>query len=93
MDVRDENILKSINHSIIADKGHDFQIGHSFFMDSKEDPYNFEKRMNLKVIPLLLEYFMNDSNAVIKILGIALSGTSYKIRENPWPLCIVKTND
>lgn len=93
LDVRDENILKSINQSIISDKGHDFQIGHSFFMDSKEDPYNFEKRMNLKVIPLLLEYFMNDNRTVIQILGKALSGTSYKIRENLWPLSIIKTND
>ena len=54
LDVRYENVLRSINNSIISDKGHDFQIGHSYFMDSSEDPYDLQRRMNVKVIPLLL---------------------------------------
>ena len=75
LNVNDEDVLKSINESIISDKGHDFQIGHSYFMDSKEDPYDFERRMNVKVIPLLLEYFMNDAKAVTQIVSRALSNT------------------
>ena len=93
LDVKDENILKSINQSIISDKGHDFQIGHSYFMDSKEDPYDFEKRMNVKVVPLLLEYFMNDSKAVTEILNKALAKTDFLIEEKSWPLKITKRND
>lgn len=93
IDVKDDAILKSINESIIDEKGHDFQIGHSYFMDSKEDPYNFEKRMNVKVIPLLLEYFMNDSKTVSQILNKALSKTSFSIDDKSWPLKIVESND
>jgi len=88
IDLKDENILKSINESIIADKGHDFQIGHSYFMDSKEDSYDFKRRMNVKVIPLLLEYFMNDSDAVHQIISKALNGTNYKLNKKSWPLRI-----
>jgi dynein-related subfamily AAA family protein len=93
INVNDENVLKSINQSIIADKGHDFQIGHSYFMDSKEDPYDFERRMNVKVIPLLLEYFMNDSKAVTQIISKALNNTTFKIDDNSWPLKISVRND
>nr|WP_299344248.1 AAA family ATPase [Allomuricauda sp.] len=93
LNVNDENVLKSINESIISDKGHDFQIGHSFFMDSQEDPYDFKRRMNVKVIPLLLEYFMNDSKAVTQIISRALSNTQFSIDDKSWPLRISKTNE
>jgi len=91
--VEDEGVLKSINESIISEKGHDFQIGHSYFMNSKEDPYDLSRRLNLKVIPLLLEYFMNDSKTVTQIISKALSNTDYFIDENCWPLRIAKKND
>jgi hypothetical protein len=93
LNVNDEAVLKNINESIILDKGHDFQIGHSYFMDSKEDPYDFERRMNVKVIPLLLEYFMNDAKAVTQIVSRALSNTQYSIDEKTWPLRITEKND
>lgn len=93
LNVNDEDVLKSINESIISDKGHDFQIGHSYFMDSKEDPYDFERRMNVKVIPLLLEYFMNDAKAVTQIVSRALSNTQHSIDEKTWPLRITEKND
>lgn len=93
LNVNDEAVLKSINESIISDKGHDFQIGHSYFMDSKEDPYEFKRRMNVKVIPLLLEYFMNDAKTVAQIVSKALSNTQYNIDEKSWPLRITKNND
>src|SRR5690554_5939045 len=93
LNVNDENVLKSITQSIISEKGHDFQIGHSYFMDSKEDPYNFERRMNVKVIPLLLEYFMNDSKAVTQIISKALANSQFTIDEKTWPLKISAKND
>ncbi|MCR9064374.1 MAG: AAA family ATPase [Cytophagales bacterium] len=93
INVNDEDILKSINESIISDKGHDFQIGHSYFMDSKEDPYDFKRRMNVKVIPLLLEYFMNDAKTVAQIVSKALSNAQYNIDEKSWPLRITENND
>ena len=93
LNLNDEAVLKNINESIISDKGYDFQIGHSYFMDSKEDPYDFERRMNVKVIPLLLEYFMNDAKAVKQIVSRSLSNTQYSIDEKTWPLRITKKND
>lgn len=93
LDVRDENVLRSINDSIISDKGHDFQIGHSYFMDSSEDPYDLQRRMNVKVIPLLLEYFMNDTKTVSQIISKAISDTKYSIDEKSWPLKITLKND
>ena len=95
LDINDELVLKSINQSIIEEKGHDFQIGHSYFMnnDPKNDPYSLESRMNKKVIPLLLEYFMNDKNTVTKILNIALTDTEYIVDDKSWPLEISKRND
>ena len=59
----------------------------------KEDPYDFERRMNVKVIPLLLEYFMNDAKAVTQIVSRALSNTKYSINEKSWPLRITEKND
>jgi 5-methylcytosine-specific restriction protein B len=91
--IEDENVLKSINESIISEKGHDFQIGHSYFMDSKVDPYDFKRRLNVKVIPLLLEYFMNDSKTVTQIISKAISNTGFSIDEKCWPLRISEKND
>ncbi len=93
LNVKNENVLKSINESIISDKGHDFQIGHSYFMDSKEEPYDFKKRMNVKVIPLLLEYFMNDSKTVTQIISKALFNMQFSIDNEFWPLRITEKND
>jgi 5-methylcytosine-specific restriction protein B len=93
INVEDENVLRSINESIISDKGHDFQIGHSYFMNSKEEPYDFKRIMNVKVIPLLLEYFMNDSKTVTQIISKALLNTGFSIDPKAWPLRIYEKND
>ena len=45
--------------------------------------------MNRKVIPLLLEYYMNDEKEVKSILNSA----GLKIEENSWPLKISGKND
>ncbi|WP_458625998.1 McrB family protein [Winogradskyella sp. PC D3.3] len=75
--VNDPIILDAINNEIISRKGHDFTIGHSYFMG---DDYNLIKTIDNKVIPLLLEYFMNDFEEVKKILGAA------NIKVDGWPL-------
>lgn len=45
-------------------KGIDFQIGHSFFMSDTQ----ISEILDKKVIPLLIEYYMNDLESVKKIL-------------------------
>jgi len=60
-------VLKSINDKICKLKTRDFQIGHAYFMETPD----LEHIMNRKVIPLLLEYFMNDEKAVKDIVAVA----------------------
>jgi len=75
-------VLKKINKEILDKlKSHDFQIGHSYFMGENID---LEERMNKKIIPLLLEYFMNDKEAVSGILEKA----GLKVEKNAWPIKI-----
>lgn len=85
-EIYDVEILEKINKQIVKSKGHDFQIGHAYFMG---DNKNLIERMNKKVIPLLLEYYMNDEKEVKGILQ--LSGL--KIIEDSWPLRISGKND
>lgn len=80
-EIFDVDILKKINEQIIKSKGHDFQIGHSYFMDENRD---LIQRMNKKVIPLLLEYYMNDEKEVKGILFNA----GLQVEENSWPIKI-----
>jgi 5-methylcytosine-specific restriction protein B len=80
-EIYDKEILFKINEQIIKSKGHDFQIGHAYFMGENID---LKERMNKKVIPLLLEYFMNDEKEVKNILYNA----GLKIVDNSWPLKI-----
>src|SRR5690625_7504637 len=56
--IYDVDILQKLNEEIIKTKGHAFQIGHSYFMNENKD---LVPRMNQKIIPLLLEYYMNRS--------------------------------
>jgi hypothetical protein len=85
-EVYDVEILEKINKQIIKSKGHDFQIGHAYFMGDNKD---LVQRMNKKVIPLLLEYYMNDEKEVKGILNSA----GLIIEENSWPLKISGKND
>jgi 5-methylcytosine-specific restriction endonuclease McrBC GTP-binding regulatory subunit McrB len=84
-EIYDVDILKKINTQIIKSKGHDFQIGHAYFMGENKD---LTVRMNKKVIPLLLEYYMNDEKEVKGILQSA----GLKIEDNSWPLKISGKN-
>jgi 5-methylcytosine-specific restriction protein B len=85
-EIYDVEILEKINKQIIKSKGHDFQIGHAYFMGDNKD---LIQRMNKKVIPLLLEYYMNDEKEVKGILNSA----GLNIEENSWPLKISGKND
>lgn len=80
-EIYDKLILLKINEQIIKSKGHDFQIGHAYFMGENKD---LIQRMNKKVIPLLLEYFMNDEKEVKSILFNA----GLQVEENSWPIKI-----
>ena len=80
-EIHDIEILKKINEEIISKKGHDFQIGHAYFMGNG---HNIVSCMNKKVIPLLMEYFMNDEKEVRNILD----NSGLEIEENSWPLRI-----
>ena len=81
--VPDADVLRKLNALIIERKGYDFQIGHSYFMD---DSLDLIQRMNRKVIPLLLEYFMNDEKEVKDIL----QSVGLKIEPNSWPIRIMR---
>ncbi len=85
-EIYDVDILQKINEQIIKSKGHDFQIGHAYFMGENKD---LVQRMNKKVIPLLLEYYMNDEKEVKGILSKA----GLKIEENTWPIRITGSYD
>src|SRR5690606_22036546 len=86
-EIYDVEILEKINQQIIKSKGHDFQIGHAYFMGEKNK--DLVQRMNKKVIPLLLEYYMNDEKEVKGILNSA----GLRIEDSSWPLRITGTND
>jgi hypothetical protein len=79
IEIYDADILEKINKEIIEGKGHDFQIGHAYFMGDNKD---LVKRMNKKVIPLLLEYYMNDDKEVTRILTKA----GLQVNSTAWPL-------
>ena len=76
------DILQKMNEKIKKIKGPDFQIGHAYFMEND----NLLEIMNRKVIPLLLEYFMNDETQVKEIITI----DGYLVDENSWPMKLNK---
>lgn len=85
-EIFDVDVLQKINEQIVKSKGHDFQIGHAYFMDNSD---NLVERMNQKVIPLLLEYYMNDEKEVKKILN----GAGMEVIEDSWPIRISGKHD
>ncbi|MGO4819584.1 McrB family protein [Flavobacterium sp. W22_SRS_FP1] len=78
--IHDAELLNKINDAVLIRKNHDFTIGHAYFMGNE---YSLQNTLNKKVIPLLLEYFMNDEKEVMAILqaaGIKIGG---------WPLKMI----
>ena len=78
--IYDAELLQKINDAILSRKNHDFTIGHAYFMGNE---YLLENTLNRKVIPLLLEYFMNDEKEVTAILQVA------GIKIGDWPLKMI----
>jgi 5-methylcytosine-specific restriction protein B len=78
--IYDVEILQKINDAILSRKNHDFTIGHAYFMGKN---YTLENTINKKVIPLLLEYFMNDEKEITSILQVA------GIKIGGWPLKMI----
>lgn len=72
-----QDLFLKMNSTIKTKKNHDFTIGHAYFMDDK---LSLEKIINHKVIPLLLEYFMNSEEQVKEVLASA------EITIDGWPL-------
>ncbi|CAM1346385.1 McrB family protein [Tenacibaculum crassostreae] len=84
--------LKSLNDLIVkSNKGYDFTIGHAYFMCDENEAFDFENTINNKVIPLLLEYFMNDDLEVTKILNEALKLEDAKV--GGWPLKLLSNGN
>lgn len=61
-----KKILEKINNRLLALKGRDYQIGHSYFMDKDSDLKSIFKH---KIIPLLQEYFYGDYRRMGLVLG------------------------
>lgn len=87
-----QTFFESLNEQIIAKKGIDFTIGHSYFMTKNGEELDFVKTMNKKVIPLLNEYFYNakDNKLVAELIekAIAKAGFTHRIVPSPYQLLI-----
>src|SRR5690625_7228774 len=74
--IYDVDILQKLNEEIIKTKGHELQIGYSYFMNENKD---LAPRMNPKIIPLLLEYYMKDEKelkTIVKPAGLMIEGNA-----------------
>lgn len=85
-EIYDKDILQRINEQVIKSKGHDFQIGHAYFMDAAD---NLISRINNKIVPLLLEYYMNDEKEIKSIL----TNAGLEVMGNSWPIKITGRGD
>ncbi|MBB6004042.1 McrB family protein [Arcicella rosea] len=87
-----QTFFESLNEQIIAKKGIDFSIGHSYFMTKNGEELDFVKTMNKKVIPLLNEYFYNakDNKLVADLVekAIAKAGFTHTIVPSSYQLLI-----
>jgi 5-methylcytosine-specific restriction protein B len=61
-------MLQAINNRLIALKGEEFQIGHSYFLKA-EGIGDLQEIFKYKIIPLLKEYFHNDWEVICAVLG------------------------
>ncbi len=98
--INNHELLTEINNYIIDEKnglgpgrGHDLQIGHSYFMTPKDKTFDLVETMNNKVIPLLMEYFMNDYKKVKEMLEEILKKDKIKklklgIVKNSYPILV-----
>ena len=87
-----KTFFESLNEQIIAKKGIDFTIGHSYFMTKNGEELDFIKTMNKKVVPLLSEYFYNakDNRIVVELVekAIAKAGFAHTVVPSAYQLLI-----
>jgi 5-methylcytosine-specific restriction protein B len=80
------HVLASLNRDISLLLDRDHQIGHSYFMDAKT-PDSLHFAWYRRVIPLLQEYFYNDTTRLHALLGdqfleqVELENVSTKLNE------------
>lgn len=74
-DVPVGSILKNLNDRLFALRGSDYLVGHAFFMplteQSRRTVQGIGEIFRRKVLPLLREYFFDDPESVMRILGQA----------------------
>ena len=76
-------IFKKLNEQIKIGKNIDFTIGHSYFMDKTIN--DLEVIMNDQVLPLLVEYFMNEFDEVkslLKTVGVEVDDSLGYLKYN-----------
>jgi len=61
------NLLKKLNEQIRQERGPDYQIGHSYFLNH-QTPFDLAHVMDQKIIPLLTEYFYDDQDMIRRIM-------------------------
>lgn len=78
------DIFTSINEQIKKDKSPDFMIGHSYFMTNGDDDFDLNSALKNKVVPLLLEYYMNNEKRVTQIL----ENSGLTVDNNTFPMTV-----
>ena len=66
------DIFDKINARLCVLKDRDHQIGHSYFMNIKDDDNKWEKLKDVfyrQIIPLLQEFFFNRYDLIVKVIG------------------------
>jgi 5-methylcytosine-specific restriction protein B len=71
-------VLERLNKSLEQElESTDLLVGHAYFMGATLD--SFADIMNQSIIPLLYEYFYDNSNKVKNILEKAIAGYNFKV--------------
>lgn len=78
-----KSVLDKINNKLIEENGNtDLLIGHAYFINKSEE--ELEKILNREIIPLLYEYFFDDSKKVKNVVNLAIENTFLTISNNPY---------
>ena len=81
--ILEPEIFKKLNEKIRKDKGPDFMIGHSYFMKKGDTRFDINLSLKNKIVPLLLEYYMNNEKAVkdvCEFAGLEVDTTNYPMK-------------
>ena len=86
-------IFDTINARLRVLKDRDHQIGHSYFMNIKDDENKWEKLKEVfyrQIIPLLQEYFFNRYDLIAKVLG---DGFVKQDSNSKWGMAVCDDDD